>query len=261
MAMNICLFGGTFDPVHSGHIKIARAAADRYKLKQVLFCPAYRAPFKQEQQLASYAHRFAMVALATVGDPQFLVSDLESPAVTGTDGPNYTIETVRRLLRGLGKSDKLYFLCGADAFTDIAKWREPDALLESCEFIVAARSGYPLAELAASLPESLRPSKAILDASRQLQSDTLVLAGATVHLLTETAEPASSTAVRSAIDSKRSVARELPPDVAEYIKKHRLYRSIPSISAEPSAPQATSKKSAVVHFPKKRPKKRSTKRE
>lgn len=228
--MNICLFGGTFDPIHLGHLEIARAAADRFQLKQVLFCPAYQSPFKQEQRHAPYPHRFAMVALAIAGedgenDKRFLVSDLESPMTTTSAGeaPNYTVDTVRRLKKQLGKSDRLFFLCGMDAFKDIAKWREPEALLASCEFIVAARPGYPLAEVAAALPEKMRPSKAVLAASRELKSDALVLPGANIHLLTETAEDASSTSVRVAIGNKRPTARQLPPSVAAYIKRQRLY--------------------------------------
>ena len=222
--MNICLFGGTFDPIHLGHLEIARAAADRFQLKKVLFCPAYESPFKRQQQSAAYPHRFAMVALATRDDARFLASDLESPESSGSEGPNYTVETVRRLKQELGKSDRLFFLCGMDAFKDIAKWREPEALLASCEFIVAARPGYPLAELAAALPEKMRPTKAVLAASRELKSDALVLAGANIHLLTETAEDASSTSVRMAVGKKHPTARQLPAAVAAYIKKQKLYR-------------------------------------
>lgn len=235
--MNICLFGGTFDPIHLGHLEIARAAADRFQLKQVLFCPAYQSPFKREQRHAPYPHRFAMVALAIAGqggedgkedgknDKRFLVSDLESPMTTTSAGeaPNYTVDTVRRLKKQLGKSDRLFFLCGMDAFKDIARWHEPEALLASCEFIVAARPGFPLADVAAALPEKMRPSKAVLAASRELKSDALVLPGANIHLLTETAEDASSTSVRVAIGNKRPTTRQLPPLVAAYIKRQRLY--------------------------------------
>ncbi|MEO8724574.1 MAG: nicotinate (nicotinamide) nucleotide adenylyltransferase [Acidobacteriaceae bacterium] len=228
--MNICLFGGTFDPIHLGHLEIARAAADRFQLKQVLFCPAYQSPFKQGEQSAAYPHRFAMVALAIAaeeegeGDKRFLASDLESPVRSAGETPNYTVDTVRRLKQQLGKSDRLFFLCGMDAFKDIAKWHEAEALLACCEFVVAARPGFPLADVAAALPASLRPAKAVLAASKQLQSDALVLRGANIHLLTETAEDASSTSVRLAIGNKHPTARQLPPLVAAYIKRQRLYQ-------------------------------------
>lgn len=215
--MNICLFGGTFDPVHLGHVAIAKTAADRFALKQVLFCPAAVSPFKVDQRTAPYVHRFAMVALATRDDARFLVSDLESPDQESS-GPNYTIDTVRMLQSRLGKSDHLYFLCGADAFLHIAKWKEPEALLSACEFIVAARPGYPLADLAAALPESMRPSKQVLKASRSIPSDSLVLPGANIHLISDTDEPASSTRIRK---SKKTT--QLDPVISAYIKKHKLY--------------------------------------
>jgi nicotinate-nucleotide adenylyltransferase len=223
--MNVCLFGGTFDPIHNGHIGIARAAVERFGLKRVLFCPTYVSPFKQETQSAPYPHRFAMVALATAGEKTFLVSDLESPEVTGSDGPNYTIDTVRRLKGQLGRSDKLYFLCGEDAFGGIAKWRDAEKLLRECDFIVASRPGHRISQIAAVLPEALRPSKAVLQASKNLESDELVLPGATIHLLRETAEKSSATGVRSSVSGKRSTKRDLPEAVAEYVKKHGLYRS------------------------------------
>ena len=223
--MNLALFGGTFDPIHLGHIAIARAAAERFQLKQVLFCPAYVSPFKADARTAAYAHRFGMVALATQEDPLFLASDLESPEVTGNTGPNYTIDTILRLRSQLGKSDRLFFLCGADAFLGIAKWKEPEQLLASCEFIVAARPGYGVAEIAAALPPKLRPAPQVLKVSRDLPSENLVLPGLNLHLLPDTHEPASSTAVRKRQSSSRSRTAELDPVVAAYIKKHKLYKS------------------------------------
>ena len=192
------------------------SAADRFSLKQVLFCPAAVSPFKTDQRTAPYVHRFAMIALAVRDDARFLVSDLEAP--TEASGPNYTVETVRRLRTRLGKSDRLYFLCGADAFLHIAKWKEPEALLSACKFIVAARPGYPLADLAAALPESMRPSKQVLKASRSIPSDSLVLPGANIHLISDTDEPASSTRIRK---SKKTT--QLDPVISSYIKKHKLY--------------------------------------
>jgi nicotinate-nucleotide adenylyltransferase len=248
--MNICLFGGTFDPVHKGHIEIARAAADRFQLKQVLFCPAQESPFKLKQKSAPYAHRFAMLALATQEDRRFLVSEMESAEVTGGQGPNYTIDTVRRLQKRPPKSARLFFLCGADTFKDIAKWRESEALLAACEFIVAARPGFPIVDIAAALPDSLRPNDSVLNASRSLQLNSLVLPGAKVHLLTETAEQSSSTEVRLFLGNKKAAARHLHPAVAEYIKKHGLYRA-KETGAE-SEPETPAKKAVVVNFPKKK---------
>ena len=158
--MNIALFGGTFDPIHRGHVIVARAAAAKFELKQVWFIPADIPPHKQKTPILSFYHRYAMVALALAGEKGFVPSLLEAPD-PATDGsrrkPSYSIDTVRRVKATLGKSDHLYFLIGMDAFKDIAKWHEAEALLGECDFIVAARPGYSLADVASSLPQKLRP--------------------------------------------------------------------------------------------------------
>src|SRR5512146_1773609 len=101
--MNIALFGGTFDPVHRGHLAVARAAQQRFGLKRVYFVPANVPPHKQGRALASYYDRFAMLALATAGEKCFIPSALEAPELV--EGPSYSIDTVRRLRQRLNKSD------------------------------------------------------------------------------------------------------------------------------------------------------------
>src|SRR5215475_12366380 len=123
--MKIALFGGTFDPVHLGHLAVARAAADKFDLARIYFAPADLPPHKLKRKLTDFQHRFAMLALATAEDKRFVPSLLDAPA----GAPNYSVETVRRLKSSLAKSDKLYFLIGMDAFADIATWRRPEALL------------------------------------------------------------------------------------------------------------------------------------
>src|SRR5580692_9518416 len=156
--MNIGLFGGTFDPIHRGHLALAQAAQECCELSRVYFVPANVPPHKQRQPLASYFHRYAMVALATMNEKAFLPSLSEAPEETpiaapnskkrqaeqATPGANYTIDTVRRLKQTLKKSDRLFFLIGIDAFKDIATWHEAAALFRECEFIVASRPGYSL---------------------------------------------------------------------------------------------------------------------
>src|ERR1700727_2141284 len=122
--MNLALFGGTFDPIHRGHLKVARAAAAHFGLKQVWFVPADIPPHKQKEPITLYEHRFAMTALAVAGEKDFIPSLLEAPeqnVSTKERRPSYSIETVRRVKKKLGKSDHLYFLIGMDAFKDIAK--------------------------------------------------------------------------------------------------------------------------------------------
>ena len=124
----------------------------------------------------------------------------------------------------LGKSDHLYFLIGMDAFQDIAKWHKAEELLTECDFIVAARPGFSLADLAASLPGRLRPQAAVTNLFRkQKMTGPLVLRGATLYTLPETHETISATQIRAAVEKKGALTRLLPQSVAEYIHKEGLY--------------------------------------
>lgn len=243
--MNIGLFGGSFDPIHRGHLALAQAAASRYALQQVLFVAANVPPHKQKPPLTAFIHRYAMVALATQDERRFVPSLLEAPewaiaemrsaarpgaavptwAVPTSGGANYSIDTVRRLKQTLKKADRLFFLLGMDAFKDIAKWHEADALLGECEFIVASRPRYSLQEVAESLPEDLRPSTAVIRPfHKQPAKGDLVLPGVTLHLLEGVHQSVSATAIRAAAAHGKLLARWLDPRVADYIRKHGLYR-------------------------------------
>ncbi|HZQ95918.1 MAG TPA: nicotinate (nicotinamide) nucleotide adenylyltransferase [Candidatus Sulfotelmatobacter sp.] len=229
--MNIGLFGGTFDPVHRGHLAVARAAMERCKLHRVIFAVANVPPHKQRQAHTPFLHRFAMMALATASEKAFVPSLLEAPGDRpggkhGSAKPNYTIDTVRRLKQQFRSSDRLFFLIGMDAFCDIAKWHDAEALFRECAFIVAGRPGYSLADVANALPASLRPRAEVTRPfQKQAATGDLVLPGATIHLMGDLHQPASATAIRQAISAGRSLDRFLDPPVAEYIKKMGLYRS------------------------------------
>jgi nicotinate-nucleotide adenylyltransferase len=237
--MNIGFFGGSFDPIHRGHLALAQAAASRHSLRQVLFVPANVPPHKQKQPLTAFIHRYAMVALATQDEKQFTPSLLEGPefATThvGTDAfvrpaersspANYSIDTVRRLKQTLKKSDRLFFLIGIDAFRDVAQWHEARALLAECDFIVASRPGFSLRDVAESLPEDLRPPAAVTRPfHKQPAKGDLVLPGVTLHLLEGVNQNISATAIRAAAAQGKPLARWLDPRVADYVKKHGLYR-------------------------------------
>src|SRR5438477_8255282 len=233
--MNIGLFGGTFDPVHRGHLALARVALDQYKLNRIYFVPANVPPHKQRQPLSPFVHRFAMLALATAQEKAFVPSLLEAPdedamAVRPTkkslEKPNYTIDTIRRLKQTFKGSDKLSFLIGMDAFCDIAKWHQAEALFRECEFIVANRSGYSLADVANALPESLRPRPEVTRPfQKHAATGDLVLKGATIHLLDDLHQPASATAIRQAAAAGKPLGRFADAPEAEYIKKVGLYKS------------------------------------
>lgn len=229
--MNIGLFGGTFDPVHKGHLALARAAIERCKLHKVCFVPANVPPHKQKRPLAPFVHRFAMVALATAGEKAFIPSLLEASEETGSkqkgrqEKPNYTIDTVRRMKQSFKASDRLFLLIGIDAFADIAEWHQTEALFRECEFVVAGRPGYSLADVANALPESLRPREEVTRPfHKQKPAGDMVLPGVTIHLMEDLKQPASATAIREAVAAGKPLGRFLEPAVADYIKKMGLYK-------------------------------------
>jgi nicotinate-nucleotide adenylyltransferase len=224
--MRIALFGGTFDPVHLGHLAVARAAAEKFDLGRIYFAPADLPPHKQKRRLTDFQHRFAMLALATADDPRFVPSLLDAH----TGQPNYSIDTVRRLKSTLKKSDKLYFLIGIDAFKDISTWYKPVELLAEVEFIVVSRPGFSLADVGEALPEPLRPKEVMLRAVRQQHAEgAIALEGATIHLLGQVREKVSSTQIRTAAHkSVKQLSRYVPRLVAEYIRKEHLYLDSPA---------------------------------
>jgi nicotinate-nucleotide adenylyltransferase len=238
--MNIGLFGGSFDPIHRGHIALARAAVERCSLRQVLFVPVGVPPHKQSQPLTAFVHRYTMVALAVQDEKGFVPSLLEAPPEASVrapaqpksgspaqPAPNYSIDTVRRLKKTLKKSDRLFFLIGIDAFRDIAKWRDSRALLAECEFIVASRPGYSLRDLAESLPEGVRPPESVTKPfQKQPATGDLVLPGLSIHLLEGVRQDVSATTIRTAAVQGKPLARWLDPRVAEYVKKTGLYREV-----------------------------------
>ena len=210
---------------------MARAALERHKLNRIYLVPSGVPPHKQQQPLSAFVHRYAMVVLATAEDRQLLPSLLEAPEESVSPNkkdrakPNYTIDTVRRLKQSFKSVDKLFVLAGIDAFADIAKWHQAEALFRETEFIVASRPGYSLADVANALPESLRPKPEVTRPfQKQAASGDLVLKGATIHLLDEVHQPISATAIREAAAGGKPLGRFVDASVADYIKKIGLYK-------------------------------------
>jgi nicotinate-nucleotide adenylyltransferase len=231
-AMKVGLFGGTFDPVHLGHTALARAAQEYFGLQRILFVPAHVPPHKQKRPITAFAHRYAMLVLATANEKAWIPSLLEAPAEAAESGapkvpprPSYSIETVRRVRSSLKKGDQLFFLIGMDAFRDIAKWHQAEDLLTESEFIIASRPGYSLADVANALPESLRPAQNVTKpfASQAAKGD-LVFRGVSLHLLDSLHNSVAATSVREAVAAGKALGRMLDPAVADYIKKQGLYR-------------------------------------
>jgi len=189
--------------------------------------------------LSSFPHRYAMVALATAQEKDFTPSLLEAPEDFASRRrskekeseakPNFTIETVKRIKQAFKKADRLFLLIGIDAFADIAKWREAEALFRECEFVVASRPGYSLADVANALPASLRPRvEATRPFQKQAATGDLVLSGVSIHLLDDVYQPISSSAIRQAAAAGKSLGRFVEPAVADYIKKMGLYKAVSS---------------------------------
>jgi nicotinate-nucleotide adenylyltransferase len=195
----IGLLGGTFDPVHCGHLDVARAALDRLSLERVLFIPAHIPPHRGVPG-ASAADRLAMVRLAIRDEPRFEASTIEIDAA----GPSYTSVTIDRFLaQGYTKAD-LCFIAGADAFAGVASWHDYPALLDRCRFAVVSRPGFPASAVPAQIP-----------AFAEHMTD--------IFLIDALTAPVSSTAVRASIDRGAPLTGLVPDAVASYIAAHRLY--------------------------------------
>jgi nicotinate-nucleotide adenylyltransferase len=214
--MNIAIFGGTFDPIHAGHLAAAQAARHRFHLDRVLFIPTGNPPHKIHDHLTEYAQRYAMVAVACANEPRFIPSTIEAPTVDGS--PRYSIDTVRAVRRRLRQHDRLFFLVGADAFLDLPHWREFRRLLDSVEFIVVSRPGFDIDALRQVAPTDLLPARRL--ASRD---GTIRLRHGAIHLLHDLDAPVASRDIRQAVRIRKPITSLVPKLVEEYILKEGLY--------------------------------------
>jgi nicotinate-nucleotide adenylyltransferase len=222
--MNIGLFGGTFDPVHKGHLTLARAAAERFHLGKIYFIPASMPPHRQDECITAFHDRYAMLALATVSEKRFLPSMAEAPAEQ--DHLSFTIDTVRRFKQAVDRRDHLFFIIGIDAFLQVASWHRSEDLLREVDFIVVSRPGFSMADVADALPRSLRPPAAVVKAFRKSPAKgTLALGNTMIHILDEVKSRVSATETRRAAAGGKSLVRFVEPLVAEYIKKMGLYKA------------------------------------
>jgi nicotinate-nucleotide adenylyltransferase len=216
------LFGGTFDPIHLGHLAVARAAQRRFHLDHVFFIPAGCPPHKTESDLSPFVHRFAMTTLACAGYPRFVPSLAEA----GPDGQGrricYSVDTVRRFRKQFrGRGDHLYFLLGADSFLHFATWKNYEALLGLCDFVIASRPGFPSDALRRVIPAHLFSPQS---KSTRRQSGAIELRQTTVYLLDTVASHVSATRVRERLDRGQSVRGLVPSSVEDYIIKQALYK-------------------------------------
>lgn len=191
--------GGTFDPIHHGHLFAAEEVASRFALPQVIFMPCSQPPHKPAQAVSPAEHRYAMTRLAVADNPRFTVSRLELERT----GPSYTIETLRELQRQQGPGLEIFFITGADAVLEIATWREADAVLEACRLVAVHRPGYDLSRL----EQVLGPERA-----------------AKVEPLPVKTLDISSTELRRRVAEGQPLRYLTPTAVCDYIVAHDLYQ-------------------------------------
>jgi nicotinate-nucleotide adenylyltransferase len=223
----IALFGGSFDPIHTGHLAVARAADRRFNFDEIHFVPASRPPHKLKQHLAPFPHRFAMVALALTEHPHFVPSVAEAGEDFSGAQLHYSVDTVRYFRHKYhGHGDRIYFIIGADAFLDIPTWKEYEALLGLCDFIVANRPGIRAEALRLVIPPELmgRDGKRRDDEAVHECSIVAHLHRTSVYLQENVASDISATDIRRRAHRGQSIHGLVASRVEEYILKQGLYR-------------------------------------
>ena len=193
------VLGGTFDPIHYGHLAIAEDARVYLHLEKVLFVPAYEPPHKPKDTYSAFEHRVRMTELAIADNAHFVLSLIEAERL----GPSYTVDTLRDLQAGLGPDAEFYFIIGMDSLANILTWHKPAELLKLCRIVAAERAGYraDLAALEGALP-GLRHKLELID---------------TPEL------SISSTDLQQRVNRGLSIRYQVPPEVERYIHEHKLY--------------------------------------
>ena len=224
--MRIGIMGGTFDPIHLGHLRAAEEIYWAFGMDRIIFVPAARPPHKEEAVVASALHRYEMVSLATVFTPYFTVSPIE----LHREGKSYSVETVREFQKMTGPDTRLYFVVGVDAFLEMSAWRDAEELLRLTRVIVTARPGWRLDEVESLLtPEQRRllgqPSFRYLKVGEidvaQVEKSP---APRQVLLVEVVSLDIASREIRQLVEAGRSIRHLVPDTVAAYMAKNRLYQ-------------------------------------
>jgi nicotinate-nucleotide adenylyltransferase len=198
------VMGGTFDPIHCGHLIAAQEALERFDLEKIIFMPANVQPLKPQGESLPAEDRYRMVAAAVEGNPRFELSHLE----LSRPGPSYTIDTLREVRASLPEVEEIYFIVGTDSILDICSWKDSEALMEEFPIIVATRPGYDLGRLEAALPECER-------ARRKTEPR--------VHVMEIPALDVSSTELRQRVAEGRSIRYLVPEGVRHLIEQNGYY--------------------------------------
>lgn len=197
------LMGGTFDPIHQGHLVTAEAVRSCFELDKVVFVPSGQPPHKAGQPITSKEKRYLMTELATVTNPYFEVSRVE----ISRPGASYAIDTVMYFRKLLPEDSEIYFITGADAILEIITWKDVDRLFENCTFIAATRPGYNLSEMERNVKKHLKPE--YLNKIIPIEVTAMAI---------------SSTDIRRRVAEGRTIKYLLPESAEVYIYKNDLYK-------------------------------------
>jgi nicotinate-nucleotide adenylyltransferase len=203
MSERIALYGGSFDPIHHGHLISARALAEELGLSRVVFLPSASPPHKDSSKLSPVSDRAAMVRLAIAGEPHFDYDDHDMTRL----GPTYTVDTVEHFRRELGEGVRLYWIIGADSLLELSTWHRASELVDSCCMVTAVRPGW---------------SASALDPLREMFSAEQV-ERLRSHVFSTPEIDVSATDIRSRVRCGRSIRYLVPDCVADYIREHGLY--------------------------------------
>lgn len=213
------MYGGTFDPVHIGHLEIARRVSQLFEIEKVVFIPAQMAPHKIGRPVTEPIHRYAMLALATQNDAQLTISTFE------LDAPDrrYTVDTIAHFQRALGDETELFFIMGADSWSEITTWREWERLLTMTNHIVVTRPGYePTTSYVGAVGERIVDLRGTFTKAAPSRRTPKIFFTDVVM------KDVSATRIRRLASEGRTdeLTDLLPAVVLDYIKKYRIYREL-----------------------------------
>jgi nicotinate-nucleotide adenylyltransferase len=213
--MKIGLMGGTFNPVHIAHLRIAEEARELCGLDRLLFIPAADPPHKQLAGDVPFSSRCEMVRMAISGNPFFEISEIEGQR----SGKSYSIDTISQLRRE-HPEDELYFIIGSDSFLEMPMWRRYAEIFQGCSLIVLQRPGSPVDDPSTALSAEIREQFSYCGTDKKL----IHSAGTSVCFLTGCLLEISSSMIRKLVGAGRSIKYLVPPEVEAYIKEQRIYR-------------------------------------
>lgn len=190
MITRIGVLGGTFDPVHEGHIYLARKVSQKLKLSRIIFIPTYSPPHKKGIKVTPAKHRYSMLKLAITGNEKFKISDMEIKR----KGRSYSVETLRRLRKRYGHKTEFFFITGSDSLRELGKWKALEEILKLCKFVVVERPGFEIKHL----PED-------------------------ISCLKVKAKDISATEIRRRIKTGKILAGMISDKVGRYIRRNKLY--------------------------------------